>query len=276
MAEREPFLRWLPSAEFHFRHIGWHPLAFWLGRPVSCCLRAPDGKPAAAILASPDRLGVAWLHLFAASDPPGHRTAWLELWADAKKQFADISLTSVWAMTTEAWLIDLLMKSGFSGHGRVIAFSRQAFGAFPEYTDNVSIAPMTEADLMPVEQLDHLAFGAPWQMDSDALKATLERSLLAIVHRTGNRTTGYLMASAAPQGMHITRIAVDPEFQRKGIGRALLIRLLKYGQRRGAPRITVNTQHDNPRSRRLYRSMGFSEIGESYPVFRWNFPSGGA
>ena len=116
-----------------------------------------------------------------------------------------------------------------------------------------------------------LAFGTPWQMDSDALKATLERSLLAVVLRAENRIAGYLMASAAPQGMHITRIAVDPEFQRKGIGRALLIHLLTYGRRRGALRITVNTQHDNPRSRRLYRSMGFSEMGESYPVFRWDW-----
>jgi ribosomal-protein-alanine N-acetyltransferase len=271
LAEREPFLRWLSSAEFHFRHIGWHPLAFWIGRPVSLCLRAPDGKPAAAILASPDRLGVVWLHLFAASTPPGHRAAWLDLWNETKNQLAEISLTAVWAMTTQAWLIELLLESGFSGHGRVIAFSRNTHGAIPGETDNAPIVPMTEADLQPVERLDHLAFGTPWQMDSDALKATLERSLLAVVLRMENRIAGYLMASAAPQGMHITRIAVDPELQRRGIGRALLIHLLNYGRRRGAPRITVNTQHDNPRSRQLYRSMGFSEIGESYPVFRWDW-----
>ncbi len=263
-------MRWLSSAGFHFHHIGWHPLAYWIGRPVSCCLRAPDGKPAAAILVSPDGLGVAWLHLFAASDPPGYRPAWLDLWAEAKRQFAENPPASVWAMTTQAWLIDLLLESGFSGHGRVIAFSRHAFGARPSGPEEASIAPMAEADLPPVEQLDHRTFSTPWQMDSDALRTTLERSLLAAVHRTGNRITGYLMASDAPQGLHITRIAVDPEFQRRGIGRALLIHLLRFGQRRGALRITVNTQHDNPRSLRLYRSMGFSEFGESYPVFRWN------
>lgn len=174
-------------------------------------------------------------------------------------------------MTTQTGLIDWLLESGFSGRNRVIAFSRQAYLPLPENADESSVAPMMEADLPSIEQLDHLAFAPPWQMDSDALRATLERSLLAVVHRAENRISGYLMAGPAPQGMHITRVAVHPEYQRMGIGRALLVRLLSYGRRREALRITVNTQSDNHRSRRLYRSLGFSEMGESYPVFRYDF-----
>jgi ribosomal protein S18 acetylase RimI-like enzyme len=224
-------------------------------------------------MVSPDRLGVAWLHLFAASAPPGRRMAWNELWPQVKSILSDKKLSSIWAMTAHTWLIELLLENGFSGHGRVIAFSRQAVPPLPEDADESSIAPMTEADLPSVEPLDHLAFIPPWQMDTDALRETLDRSLLAVVHRTGTRVTGYLMAGAAPQGMHITRVAVHPEHQRQGIGRALLVRLLRFGRRRGALRITVNTQSDNMRSRRLYRSLGFSELGETYPVFRYDFPT---
>jgi ribosomal-protein-alanine N-acetyltransferase len=227
------------------------------------------------MLVSPDRLGVAWLHLFAASAPPGYRMAWIPLWNHAKHVLAETHLSSVWAMTAHTWLIELLLENGFSGCGRVIAFSRQAYHPLPENADEFSITPMLEADLPSVEELDHLAFIPPWQMDTDALRETLDRSLLAVVHRTGNRVTGYLMAGAAPQGMHITRVAVHPEHQRQGIGRALLVRLLRFGRRRGALRITVNTQSDNPRSQQLYRSLGFSEMGESVPVFRYDFPPDG-
>jgi ribosomal-protein-alanine N-acetyltransferase len=201
--------------------------------------------------------------------------AWIALWAQAKSLLEEKHLSSVWTMTAHTWLIELLLENGFSGRGRVIAFSRQVYHPLPEDADGSSIAPMQEADLPSVEQLDHLAFIPPWQMDTDALRETLDRSLLAIVHRTGNRVTGYLMAGAAPQGMHITRVAVHPEHQRQGIGRALLVRLLRFGRRRGALRITVNTQSDNPRSRRLYRSLGFSEMGETYPVFRYDFSPDG-
>jgi ribosomal protein S18 acetylase RimI-like enzyme len=216
---------------------------------------------------------VAWLHLFAASGPPGLRAAWNALWEEAKKILTGMGLPAVWVMTTQAWLIDLILESGFSASGRVIAYSRPTHRSLPEIADVPAVAPMAAADLPAVEQLDYLAFAPPWRMDGDALCETFDRSILTAVHRTGDRVTGYLMAGSAPQGLHITRIAVHPDHQRKGIGRALLFHVLDFGRRRGALRITVNTQHDNPRSRQLYRALGFSGMGESYPVFRFDIPS---
>jgi [ribosomal protein S18]-alanine N-acetyltransferase len=257
----------------HFRHIGWHPIAYWIGRPVSLCLKNPDGTLAASMLISPDRLGIAWLHLFAVSDPHNLPAAWEALWKEANTILAGMHLSSVWVMTTHDWLIHLLFQSGFSEHSRVIALGRPAAREQPSGGESAALAPMTAADLTGVKRLDHRAFQPPWRMDSDALRATFDCSLLAFVHRSGDRPDGYLMAAAAPQGMHISRIAVHPGLQRRGIGRALLIRLLNESCLLGARRITVNTQIENQSSRRLYRAMGFSETGETYPVFRCRLPS---
>ncbi len=41
------------------------------------------------------------------------------------------------------------------------------------------IVPLRAEDLPAVETLDRRAFEPPWQMDSDALRETLERSLLS-------------------------------------------------------------------------------------------------
>jgi ribosomal protein S18 acetylase RimI-like enzyme len=225
------------------------------------------------MLISPDRLGIAWLHLFAVSDPHSLSDSWDALWTEASTLLAGMHLSSVWVMTTHEWLIRLLVQSGFSEHDRVIAFGRPASRAQPGGGEAAALAPMTAADLAGVKRLDHAAFQPPWRLDSDALRATFDRSLLAFVHRSGDRLTGYLMSAAAPQGMHITRIAVHPDLQRRGIGRALLVRLLNESCILGARRITVNTQIENQSSRRLYRAMEFSETGETYPVFRCCLPS---
>jgi ribosomal-protein-alanine N-acetyltransferase len=239
-------------------------------------LKKPDGTFSASILISPDQLGVAWLHLFAVSVPQGLPAAWDLLWKEAQTILTGMHLTSVWVMTTHGWLIHLLYHSGFSECGRVIALGRPAGLAQPAQREAGSIAPMAAADLADIERLDHDAFQPPWRMDSDALRATFERSLLSFVHRSGEHLSGYLMTAAAPQGLHITRIAVHPELQRQGIGRALLARLLNESHPLGARRITVNTQIENQRSRQLYHAMEFFETGETYPVFRFDLPATGS
>lgn len=223
---------------------------------------------AASLLASPDRLRVAWLHLFAAGNPPGTRAAWDRLWPETKTTLIRMDVPSVWVMTTEDWLIDLLSGSGFIETGRVVAYSLRPSHLRPVSARAAPITPMQESDLVEVEQLDHAAFSPPWQMDSEALQETRERSILATIFRREGKIAGYLMASHTPHGVHLTRVAVLPQEQNKGVGRLLITHLLNYLHHQGAPRITVNTQIENRRSRRLYRALGFAEMGESYPVFR--------
>jgi ribosomal protein S18 acetylase RimI-like enzyme len=267
-AEKESFLRWLPSVGYQFRHIGWHPVAFWVGRPVSLCLKKPDGSFSAALLTSPDRLQVAWLHLFAAGAPPGARAAWNRLWPEAKGGLARMKVPFIWVMTTLDWMIDLIRASGFTETDRVVAYALLPARPIPADGDGGALSPMEETDLQEIERLDQAAFSPPWQMDSEALREMRERSIWAAVLRREGVIAGYIMASRTPQGIHITRVAVHPRDQNRGVGRLLLVRLINLFHRQGVPRITVNTQIENRRSRRLYQSLGFTGTGESYPVFR--------
>jgi len=171
-------------------------------------------------------------------------------------------------MATQPWLQALLKSSGFSESGTVIAYCQQPTKFWPVSEVMQHIAPLREEDLQSVEALDRAAFDPPWQMDSDALRETMERSLLAATLVLEDRIAGYLMAVATSHGVHLTRLAVHPNDQSRGFGRALTAYALNHFHREGAPWITVNTQNGNRRSRELYRSMGFSEMQESYPVLR--------
>ena len=64
------------------------------------------------------------------------------------------------------------------------------------------------------------------------------------------------------------RLAVDPASQGQGLATALVGDVLREFVRRGQDRLTVNTQEDNGRSRRLYRRLGFRETGDIFPVYQ--------
>ena len=267
-ASAGPWLEWLSQAKTQFRHIGWHPISYWLGRSASLSLNGANGVTRASLLASPDRLGTVWLHLFAADTPPGEKSAWEALWPEAKTQLTGMGLTAVWAMAAQPWLLALLRSSGFSESGTVIAYCQQPLKLWPVSELMTHIAPLREEDLPAVEALDRAAFDPPWQMDTDALRETMERSLLAAALVWENRIVGYFMAVSTSHGVHLTRLAVDPRAQSRGFGRALAAYALNHFHRQSAPWITVNTQSGNRRSRRLYQSMGFAEMQVSYPVLR--------
>ncbi|MDP3184422.1 MAG: GNAT family N-acetyltransferase, partial [Anaerolineales bacterium] len=67
----------------------------------------------------------------------------------------------------------------------------------------------------------------------------------------------------------LARLAVRQEAQGYGVGRALVSDLLQTLARRGAWRLTVNTQEDNASSLSLYKKLGFIETGDRYPVFEF-------
>jgi ribosomal protein S18 acetylase RimI-like enzyme len=267
--DRGRWLDWLASSGTVHQHVGWHPVAYWLGRPASLSLSKSDGSIAASLLVSPDENGVAWIHLFAADSPPGEQAAWNALWPAALNILRALPVKGIWVMTTQSWLVALLRQSGFAGAGKVVALSLQPGKTWPAVEAGGRIEPMAEADLPFVEELDCAAFYPPWQMDLAALRVTIGRSDLATVFRTGGLITGYQMAVPTSQGIHLTRLAVDPRFQGKGIGRALVTHLLNHFHGKGVPWITVNTQSENQASLRLYSAFGFRRMHEVYPVFQY-------
>lgn len=66
---------------------------------------------------------------------------------------------------------------------------------------------------------------------------------------------GVLVLQRLGEEQELLQIAVDPQLQGRGIGRALLEQLDQY-----APRTFLEVRFSNERARALYRSVGFVEI----------------
>lgn len=112
------------------------------------------------------------------------------------------------------------------------------------------------------------------------LRALLERSDFFYVALVEGSVVGYAAASREGDLVHILSIAVLPPFRRKGIGRALLRRILEEGRAMGLNGAILEVGVENEAAKALYRSLGFAECGRiagyygsgrDAVVFRLNF-----
>ena len=90
------------------------------------------------------------------------------------------------------------------------------------------------------------------------------------------RVVGYAMVRRFQPGLEgwlIANVAVAPEFRGRGIGRALVAACLEYARAHGARWAALQVRADNIPALRLYRSLGFVEIGR---IQIWRREAGGA
>ncbi len=78
-----------------------------------------------------------------------------------------------------------------------------------------------------------------------------------IAERRGVVAGTCAVVPGADDAMAIRWLAVDPDWQRLGIGRRLLTRCAGYARRHGAPKLIASTSSRLSTGLRLYRKFGF-------------------
>jgi ribosomal protein S18 acetylase RimI-like enzyme len=115
--------------------------------------------------------------------------------------------------------------------------------------------------------VDFEAFDADWRIGrlglEDALSATV-RSRLMIVGP--DEIDGFVIVGVTGSAGYLQRIAVRPSSAGSGAGRALVRSAMLWARLAGARQMLLNTQLDNDRAARLYRSEGFVELSERLSV----------
>lgn len=254
------------AAHVH-RHLDWRPPLDWLGSPLYWILEE-RGKVVAALACPQDPPGIAWIRLFACSNPPGSAAAWSTLWETARGELALQPGALAAAIALHPWFKDLLTGSGFTFKQNIImlTWDDQPMQVRPPAA-GVRLRPMTPADLPEVVEVDASAFDPLWRNSLDALQTALAQAAYASVAETTEGLVGYQLSTGSAPGAHLARLAVRPELQGRGLGSVLVRDLLEHVKARGKSRVTVNTQSDNYASQALYQRLGFILTGEQYPVF---------
>ncbi len=281
-ADHSLLSRLLRSTPHCHTHLDWQPPEAWLGtRPFYFALNGD--KLAGAFAATPDPPDVGWVRLAAVAEDVGAEAALDSLWHVTRETLSEMKASQIVCMMVDNWLVPHLARWGFTHYTDVVVLARKhgatklpiapgwppilALASAPR----VRLRPVKPADLPAIAEVDNAAFAPPWQYSPNVVQQALAHADCATMAETNGKITGYQISSGGRQGGHLARLAVRPEYQGQGVGRALVSEMIRYFEKRNAPRITVNTQSDNAPSLALYRSLGFELTGESYAVWRLLF-----
>ncbi len=124
---------------------------------------------------------------------------------------------------------------------------------------SVTLRGMHEADLPAVLACEQAGYASPWS--EGIFRDCLRVRYTCMVAETPDMVVGHGIMSVAAGECHLLNICVHPLFQRLGIGRRILRRLLALARREQADTAFLEVRVSNAGAIALYHSEGFDDIG---------------
>jgi [ribosomal protein S18]-alanine N-acetyltransferase len=130
----------------------------------------------------------------------------------------------------------------------------------PEVLD-VAVVPMRRRHLRSVVRIEAQVYPRPWSHSLFVSELALRSTRAYFVAKVGRDVVGYAGLMMSMTDGHVTTIAVDPAWQRHGIGMRLLLGLAREGIERGATALTLEVRLSNKGAQDMYRRFGFVPVG---------------
>jgi ribosomal protein S18 acetylase RimI-like enzyme len=164
------------------------------------------------------------------------------------------------------WLVDELQARGFVVREWILAFERDSDKLPPATTAPAWVRQAHYNDVPAIMSLDKLAFNHIWRKSAGNISEALAHSDSFALAEIDGQLVGYTWYERYNHHAHLTRLAVHPGYQGRGIGAQLLHHAISDAVTAGVNLITLNTQENNERSRILYERFGFSQTQQRMPV----------
>jgi len=122
------------------------------------------------------------------------------------------------------------------------------------------LEPMTPDDLGEVLAIEEASFTAPWTRNifTQEFSTPMARSLTVRINTmTHQILAGYAIAWIVADEVDIQKIAVKPDFRRRGTATCLLKALLQSARKEGCLTATLEVRRSNTAAIRLYEKLGF-------------------
>lgn len=118
--------------------------------------------------------------------------------------------------------------------------------------------------LAPMVELDRTSLGGIWTLSGYQRELDSPNSNLLILSLPTNPETiiGLGCFWAILEEAHITLLAIHPDYQRQGLGKLLLYKLLEEAVQRQLERATLEVRISNQSAISLYQQFGFRVAGE--------------
>lgn len=122
------------------------------------------------------------------------------------------------------------------------------------------VLPMSAAVLPQVLEIEQRGYGFPWSegIFRDCLKAGYSAWVLCDER---DAVIGYALMSMAVGEAHVLNLCIDPTRQRHGLGRLLLMHLLRLARAAQMTIVLLEVRRSNKAALRLYEAAGFRRLG---------------
>jgi [ribosomal protein S18]-alanine N-acetyltransferase len=134
-------------------------------------------------------------------------------------------------------------------------------------SDEIAIMRMSEHDLLEVVEIEEQSGLSRWGWAAYYAELLgVNRDLMLVarpVHSAiieSSPIAGYIVARETAGELHINNVAVRPEYRRRGIGAALLGRILGEARQRNAKAAFLEVRSANHAAQALYERYGFEAI----------------
>ena len=124
----------------------------------------------------------------------------------------------------------------------------------------LNIRRMEEGDLDQVCAIEEETFSMPWSRKSFQDTISYYHTLFLVAELDGE-IAGYCGCYQSLEEAEITNIAVRHQLRGHGIGRRLLMELMRLGKEQGAFAYTLEVRVSNQAAIHLYESLGFVSFG---------------
>ena len=129
----------------------------------------------------------------------------------------------------------------------------------PENTNDFCFREISLKDLDGIVQIERAVNPFPW--GEEALRDTIASSGHHLISFREGRAVGFLLSNFVLDEAQLLLIGVSPDWQGVGVGGQLLKELISRSQDQGRKLIYLEVRSGNERAIRLYRSLGFIDIG---------------
>jgi ribosomal-protein-alanine N-acetyltransferase len=124
----------------------------------------------------------------------------------------------------------------------------------------VQIRRLTLAELSEIEVIEQRAYQTPWSRSMFASELAKGTSICLGAYE-GDRLVGYIVNSRYVDAWHVMNVAVDPDFQRRGIASRLIERLFELTVEDDGRGYTLEVRVSNKEAIKLYEKLGFERHG---------------
>jgi ribosomal-protein-alanine N-acetyltransferase len=117
---------------------------------------------------------------------------------------------------------------------------------------------MRVADLDSVCGIENRVYPFPWTRGN--FSDSIDAGYVCTILECDAVIVGYAVLAVAAGESHLLNLSIDKAWQRRGLGRALLLHLIDAARAREARIMLLEVRPSNTAARALYSASGFSQI----------------